>query len=481
MQAFIVAADALDPNIIQKYRTELPAIDKMMSSGMFMPFYAYTGWNYKSAYKSEQNWATILTGLSPFEHNINNKMGEAERPPMMNDLTGQLPFWEVLNSEGIDIGLWHTDLCSEPVSIYGYSVSAYYKPIETPLEKRDTALEIQLCEKDKWLMPFLDGPPPAYIYPQTLAQLGYKFEELRTDPLLAEQVIEKYHYQESIAYFEYELKYFFGAMARTQRTNPVDVLWFATPSTDRIAHFSMYNEHPDVLLEIYKLLDRYIGDFIDEFKPDITVLISDHGQQNYIEFVKCSNENIRREAFDSRDNVIWLKNGNVALEGSNGALLFTSHAPLGTFIMSGNDIQHCELHGMRTVDIYPTLLEALKIKVPANRSGYVADAFNRDLVNIEKLLPRDTNHNNKTIAFIQSNSVGLSERFISEIFLENRFADIIVIGEEKYREIFLNNPRVKGFMSFEEYESRIMVPSFDGVFVGVYNQTTNFMKHIRIK
>jgi hypothetical protein len=479
LKAIIIAADSAEPKVIQKYRSELPTVNNMISRGAFMTHFAYTGWNYNSAYKSEQCWTTVLTGLTPSEHNVNYKMGADGRPPEMKDLAGLQPFWEVLNANGLSVGLWHTDLCNQPVPINGYAVSAYYNSIETPTEEREAALEIQVCEKDRGLLSFLNGKPPSYVYPKTLSQLGYRFDELQANPDLAENVIANYHYQEAVAHFKAELEYFFGAMARAQRENPVDVLWFATPSTDRIAHFSMYDDNPDVLIECYKLLDRYMGELINEFDPEISVLISDHGQQNYVEFVKCGDKAVQREAFDSRDKVLWLKNGNVAFEGKNGALLFTSHAPQGTFIMSGRDIRNRELSNMRIVDIYPTLLEALKIKIPKNRSGYVADIYERGLINYDKLLTA-RGVSQKSIAFLQTHSVGLSQRFISEIFLENRFAEITVIGEEKYSEIFLNNPRVSGFISFEDYERANAVKSFDVVYTGIYNQSSGFMNHIKI-
>ena len=149
MKALIIAADAVDPRLIIKYRNELPTINKMIGNGAFIPFHAYTGWNYWSAYKSEQNWATILTGLTPTAHGINYRMGISARPPRMDDFSGLQPFWEIVNLNGYSVGLWHADLCSHPVPINGYSVSAYYDPIESPVEKRDAELKIQFCSNGK--------------------------------------------------------------------------------------------------------------------------------------------------------------------------------------------------------------------------------------------------------------------------------------------------------------------------------------------
>ena len=53
----------------------------------------------------------------------------------------------------------------------------------------------------------------------------------------------------------------------------------------------------------------------------------------------------------------------------------------------------------------------------------------------------------------------------------------VAVGEEKYREIYLNNPRVTGFVSYEEFKS----DNYDEVYCGIYNQTTEEMKYMRIK
>lgn len=96
---------------------------------------------------------------------------------------------------------------------------------------------------------------------------------------------------------------------------------------------------------------------------------------NFKDVVKCSDYKVQREAFAARDEVLWLKNGYIAFEAHNGALLFTAHALKGTFVMAGKDIRHKRLEEMRTLDIYPTLLEALNVDVPEGRSGYVQDVF----------------------------------------------------------------------------------------------------------
>ena len=83
----------------------------------------------------------------------------------------------------------------------------------------------------------------------------------------------------------------------------------------------------------------------------------------------------------------------------------------------------------------------------------------------------------KSVALIQSHSVEITGVFINELYLQNRFVQITVIGELKYKEIFLGNPRVFGFVSFECFE----LLQYDEVYCGLYNEGTGSLNHLRIK
>jgi hypothetical protein len=156
-------------------------------------------------------------------------------------------------------------------------------------------------------------------------------------------------------------------------------------------------------------------------------------------------------------------------------LLFTAHALKGTFIASGKGIKRTSVNEMRSLDFYPTLLEMLNIKIPENRSGYVVDIFNKPVANSNKLLNPDT-IKHKSIALLQCHAVNVMDIFINELYIENRFADITIVGELKYEEIFLNNPRITGFISFDRFDAA----SFDEVYCGIYNENSKVMRHIRI-
>ena len=50
------------------------------------------------------------------------------------------------------------------------------------------------------------------------------------------------------------------------------------------------------------MLDFYVGEFVQEFKPEKTVFMSDHGQLNFKNLIKCADPKLQKEAFAARDN-----------------------------------------------------------------------------------------------------------------------------------------------------------------------------------
>ena len=355
MKALIIAADAVSPEYIVEKREFFPNTSRMIGTGTSCVYSTYVQKGYSGSYSSEQNWASIYTGLPPLEHRINNK-GSKLIPPKMREFNGLRPFWQLFNENGLTVGLWSAYCCNEPIEIDGYTISCRYEPIQTPSDNREAPREITVCEKDRHVLRFLEGDPPPRLYPRTLKQQGLTFEQLRNNPELIDKIANEQTFQPILDNFNSELQFWFTAMVKAQREFPVDVMYFFTPTTDILAHFVLYSDENPVLIKAYQLLDRYIGEFVKEFEPEITIFMSDHGQQNFKYLINCSDPAIQREAFAARDKVVWLKNGYIAFEALNGGLLFTAHSLKGVFIANGSGIRHTEVSEMRTVDVYPTLL-----------------------------------------------------------------------------------------------------------------------------
>lgn len=477
LKMLIIGADAVSPEIVYKNQHKLPNLKKLIDIGASGSYSAYVQKGYSGSYSSEQNWASIYTGLAPQEHLVETKYVNNKRIcTQMKHFNGLLPFWTVLNNNGLSVGLWAADNCSNPIAIQnGYVVSAKYSTIESPTEERSVAREIQICEKDLYINDFLEGMPPSRIYPKTLLQQGYNFEQLKLNPDLADEALAKYNYEECLDNFRYELEYWFGAIGRAQNKKAVDVLFFYTPTTDLIAHCTMNCDDNPVLISAYQILDEYIGKLTSVVNPEITVFVSDHGQQNFKELIKCSDKQVQKEAFSARDEVVWLNNGYIAFEAHNGSLLYTAHSLKGTFIASGYGIKHTKINEMRTLDIYPTILEMLNIKIPSGRKGYIMNIFEKNVINKNKVLDNNSIEQ-KSIALIASVEVNIVDIIINELYLANRFCSITVVGYEKYGEIFSNNPRVSAFIPYELFDLK----EYDEVYCSVATDNGKYLNHVKI-
>lgn len=476
LKALIIGADAVCPDYIFDHPEQYPNLAKIVSEGASAAYSAYVQKGYRDSYLSEMNWSSIYTGLAPWEHKIAAIGKEGHRQtPYMKDFQGLAPFWEALNAGGLTVGLWAALCCIDPVEIDGYVISSHYEMVDTPSAVRTARRTLQTCERDKGLLNLISEKVPPRLYPRTLEQQGYCFERLLQNPELAWKAAQEYHFQDALENFEEELEFFFQAMCEVQNRRPVDVLYFYTPTTDLIAHCSMYCDNSEILVAAYQLLDRYIGKWIEAFHPENVIVLSDHGMCNFKDLIQCKDEAVRREAFAARDEVLWLPNGYIAFEARNGALLFTAHALKGMFIASGREICHTTLEEMRTLDIYPTILELLNVPVPDGRAGFVQDIFNRPVRNETRLL-RNRDISYQSAAVLQCWSPSLTDIVLNEIYVHNRFTRLTVIGEEKYREIFLHNPRVNGFLTYDEFRPA----EFDAVYCGVFNETSGLTRHIQV-
>ncbi len=475
LKALIIGADGVCPDYIFEKPELYPNLAHLIACGAHAAYSSYVQKGYTYSYLSEMNWASIYTGLAPWEHHITVKEGDGCRTPSVSQFRELSPFWQILNQNGLSVGMWAADCCVNPVEIGGYMVSARYEMLETPAAVRTAERILQVCDRDRYILDLIQGEVPPRLYPKTLEQQGYSFNQLKENTDLAMKAVEKYHFQDALENFAAELEFFYQAMCRVQEQIPMDVLYFYTPTTDLIGHCSMYCDNCDVLVSAYQLLDQYVGKWLEALHPENIVVLSDHGMSNFKELVYCSDDRLRREAFAARDEVIWLPNGYIAFEARNGALLFTAHGLKGTFIAAGKDIRHTTLREMRTLDIYPAILELMGAEIPDDRAGYVPDIFNRGLVNQKRLLPEKVMIHKKA-AVLQCFSPSMTDILLNELYVRNRFVDLTVVGEEKYREIYLHNPRVSGFLPYDAFDAR----KFDAVYCGIYNETNGLTGHIQV-
>jgi len=481
LKTLLLFIDAVCPEFVIGQSNLFPNIHKLVKTGATAYFDGYTNQMFHGSYKSEDNWISIYTGLDPKQHNIKNKSkGDVVlKTPAMPEIETEKPFWRMLNQNGITTGLWAGSLMYPPTEVDGYVVSVERHFKEKDTDQRDFLTKLHLHEKDRKIFDIITGELPQRLYPATIRENGYKWEDFVNDPELAQSYLEKNHFEESLERFEEELLFHFGNMKKVYQRHPVDVMVFFTPTIDLIGHFSLYNGEYKVLKSAYTMLDKHIGDLIDELRPETVFFISDHGQQNFKDLVKCSDRQTQKEAFKNADQVVWLPNGNIAFPARNGSVLLAAHSLKGTFIASGKGIKKTELSDMRTIDIYPTILEMFDIEVPNDRRGFVQDIFDKNIVN-QNILLKSENIKYRKLAIIQTHSVDITDIFINEIYMQNRFAKITVIGNRKYGEIFSSNPRVSVFMPLEDIDLTEELKHFDIVYTGLYNANNDEFYPIKL-
>jgi len=483
LKALFLFIDAVCPEFVIGQSHLFPNIHKLVQTGASAYFDGYTNKMYHGSYRSEDNWISIYTGLTPKQHDVRSVLEGEKRvkTPSMPDIEKQTPFWQVLNDNGITTGLWAGTLLYPPTAVDGYVVSLERHFKENDTDQRDFLTKIHLCEKDKKLWDVISGELPQRLYPATIRENGYTWEDFIKNPELAQAYLEKNHFEESLERFEKELVFHFDNIKKVQQKYPVDALVFFTPTIDLIGHFSLYDGQYEVLKSAYSILDRHIGMLIEELNPETTFFISDHGQENFKELVNCPDRQIQKEAFENTDQVVWLPNGNIAFPAKNGAILLAAHSLKGTFIASGKGIKKTTLSEMRTVDIYPTFLELFDIDVPCGRTGFVVDIFDKpNYHNTEKIL-YENQINYTSVAVLQNLNIAVMDIILNEIYVENRFAKITVIGEEQYKSIFLNNPRVHNFIPLQNFALDYkQIAEYESFFIGVYDNKKRRLNHIKV-
>lgn len=476
MKLLMIGVDAMTPEIVFNNLDILPNINKLCGLGAFGAYDAYT-----YGYGSRDNWISIYTGLTPQQHGVvGNVIKGSNRKPTIDDFKDEKTFWKILNENGLSVGMWKGLTTTPPQNIDGYMVSG--EPNFEIDGKDDPLAETMpvFCEEDRNLESYIVGEIDRPNLPKSPEYYGHSWEEIFEDNDLADEILKDDYFDECVDYLQQELNFYRTNIVNMQNRNPVDVIFYYTPIIDFIEHFQMHDVCNKINIKCLKILDDFIGNIINDLNPDNIMLFSDHGMKSLADFFPNTPTDIQREAFGWSDKSIWLSNGQIATRARNGAFLTGIHSIKGCFIASGNDIANKQIYNMRTIDIYPTLLELFDIKVPANRDGFIVDIFDK-----ERLVNSDIELNNNIksgkVAIIQNIDIPDFNRVINEVFLDNRFMDITIIGESKYKNILMGNPRVNNFIDIEEYKiNKSVIDTYQSIFVGYKNSKTRQVTYIEI-
>ncbi|WP_313372990.1 alkaline phosphatase family protein [Lysinibacillus pakistanensis] len=474
MKLLVVGIDALMPDILFENINEYPTLKKLVGTGAAGN---YDGYVY--GYGSHDNWVSMYTGLSPEENQIvSGKFQPENRLPRLYDYSHRETIWRVLNDHGYKVGMWKGLVTAPPEAINGYMVSGelpfddYYNDPEIALEGH------MLVEKDEYLHELFVGEMPKRKDPKSPTEFGYTWDELFENPNLVEGFLDEKYFEEGYQYLKDMLDYSLENIRRVNEKQKVDMFWFYFGLLDYLGHFTMHDNNKTLVKKAIKDIDYFIQEMINIFQPENILVISDHGQLPYKDYFPNTSEKIIREAFGLSDDCIFPKN-KIILKARNKGFMTSFHSLKGTILYNGKEIKKSTIQGTRVIDIYPTILELFNIKVPEGRKGYIPDIFNKhELVNKDRKLGDYLPTFNEKVLIVQTCEVNVMNSYFSKYFYQNRFKDIYVLGQEKYRDIFLAGDHIKGFISVNEKYDK---SKFVDIVVPYKNNRSDEFEFISIK
>lgn len=465
MELLIIGIDALDPRILMNNIDKFPNMQKFIKAGVFSDYFGYA-----DGYGSYDNWISLYTGLTPEEHGIiKNKFIETKEEPKRLDYSDKNPFWEEIKE--LSFGLWRIPKIDPITIMNGYRIGGEVNYEFVNIESiEDTSENLKILEKN--LIKSLKDETPKV---KPVKKIKHKSEIMK-------ELEEDYYYIDSYYYLKEELDFFKNNIIIAEKEIPSDVLFYYNSTLDLIQHMQQYDSEKRVVLDSMKEIDKFIGELYKELRPKNIIIISDHGSSSFSEVLGKGNEKIEREAFGMEKEAVWLENGEIVVKARNGGILSAIHDVKATFIACGEMFKEGKyIKDMRTIDFYPTLLEMFNVNVPEGRSGFVLDIFkNKNIMNKDQLYPK--NKEKEEVLIIQNIEVFHFNKIINQIFLKNRFSNITVLCEEKYKHIFELNARLSDVIGYRENELNILSlkEKYDRVFIPKKNITEGSWEYIEL-
>lgn len=474
MELMIFAIDALPPDILIENIDDYKNIKSLIDKGIFCDYDAYA-----YGYGSRDNWISLYTGLIPEVHGcINNSFKDENRYPNTNDYKDKKPFWSELNKRGITTGIWRGLSTTPPLEVDGYMISG---EINYELENNDehNSIEPIVVEKDLWILNELEGKLNKNPIPRSFKKYYDGFDKEKSQEIIS-KLLNKDYFLDGFNFLKDELEYYKKNIVKVQRKNPVDVCFYYNQLIDFISHFQSHDLDKEIIKASIGLIDKFIGDIINEINPKNIIVISDHGIKGWHEYFLGYKREDQKELFGLSDEAYWLNNGSIVIEGRNGGLLSACHDIKGTFIAVGEKFQNKKIANMRTIDFYPTLLEMFDIDVPLDREGKVLNIFNKTKINNANIVLNEKEHNGK-ILVIQNVDIPNLNTILNKIFLKNRFYSLYVLGEKKYEKALKLNTRVKKFIKNGTIGKKEMFETYDKIIIPYYNKQNKKLSYYVIE
>ncbi len=254
---------------------KLKVLSKLVNTGAFGPLQT------TKLTISSCAWTTMITGKNAGKHGVYDFFGTKFvddsyfREPIDSRWRRAKPLWRMLND-------------------YGYATGMVNIPITYPAERVNGFMVGGM------MSPGVEAP--GFTYPPNLLKNYPRIREYRIDIEGAKHLDrDKFIYEVNKTIEER-----YNLLKYLIRNEEVHLLFGVFTTSDRFSHYMWHffdSEHPyrkneseeeikkyeTSLLELYKKLDGYLGELMDEFSPDNVMVVSDHGFASiykYFEFNK---------------------------------------------------------------------------------------------------------------------------------------------------------------------------------------------------
>jgi len=294
----IVGIDALDPDLLEKWRDDLPTFRRLMEGG------AWSRLESTFPPDSIPAWTTIYTGLDPSEHGgleyVNYLDIRSGKTTLNNDRMRGRTFWDVASRAGRRVLVANPFLAYPTWPVNGLMVSG---PV------------------------FVDGSvsvhPPEATLPEPLPELGgmVDFPSRKTLAAFYERCVRITRAQAD----------FYGKLMRQE---PWDLAYVLFLTLDRVKHFywrfedvedpcyAQWPGHPTPVRDFYVLLDGLLAELLAGLPSDTTVFVmSDHGHQRRCTELFYVNEWLRRAGFLAAPTRLGILDPRVFVERAKNAAL----------------------------------------------------------------------------------------------------------------------------------------------------------------
>lgn len=249
LKLLILALDGATPRFIDGHRMELPNFNAMIKEG--------TRGSVTGPPFSCDRWFTYYTGLRPDQHGMEAlRLSTAGRVTLAAS-KAQKFLWDYVTKAGLRFGMLGGLGCEPPAKVDGFWVNFYYDVFYPEKAK-------QFCT-NLW--------QPVFPYP-----ICKEMETKSWDKVSPEAVVN------TLAQYDWNILVNWTKQRQLRQIKmlndlmahwPVDVLWYYAFELDWCQHLAAHR--PDTLVACYRILDDTLGYLRAKYRPDATLVISDHG------------------------------------------------------------------------------------------------------------------------------------------------------------------------------------------------------------